>query len=50
MKSTISPQFSKSLSDANDIAQWLRNSASERDQARHLSTEQVCNDVMDAPS
>ncbi|RUT66537.1 SfnB family sulfur acquisition oxidoreductase [Morganella morganii] len=41
MKSTISPQFSKSLSDANDIAQWLRNSASERDQTRHLSTEQV---------
>ncbi|HHS7463399.1 TPA: acyl-CoA dehydrogenase family protein [Salmonella enterica] len=41
MKSMISPQLSKLLSDANDIAQWLRHSASERDQTRHISTEQV---------
>lgn len=41
MKSMISSQLSKSLSDANDIAQWLRHSASERDQTRHISTEQV---------
>lgn len=41
MKSMISPQLSKSLSDANDMAQWLRQSASERDQTRHISTEQV---------
>lgn len=40
-KSTIPTSLVKALSDASDIAKWIRQSASERDQTRHISREQV---------